>query len=135
MVDSTLFRQLTPHPRCCSARIERFRSDASPAGLAYVATSSVAADQPRELGEVSYRTEPAGPASGGLSRQQLRRVIDFIEVNMEKPLDLHDLSAAACLNPVYFGRQFKRTTNMSPHQFKHPTGPLEHKSPSFGLQQ
>jgi AraC family transcriptional regulator len=65
----------------------------------------------------SCRTEPASPAYGGLSKQQLRRVIDFIEVNMEKPLNLQELAAAACLNPVYFGRQFKRTTNLSPHQF------------------
>jgi AraC family transcriptional regulator len=56
-------------------------------------------------------------ATGGLSQQQLRRVIDFIEANMEKPLDLRDLAAAACLNSVYFGRQFKRTTQLSPHQF------------------
>ena len=65
----------------------------------------------------SSRRVPASYAYGGLSKQQLKRVIDFIEVNMEKPLDLNDLSRAACLNPVYFGRQFKRTTNMSPHQF------------------
>jgi AraC family transcriptional regulator len=65
----------------------------------------------------SSRRVPASYTYGGLSKQQLKRVIDFIEVNMEKPLDLNDLSRAACLNPVYFGRQFKRTTNMSPHQF------------------
>jgi AraC family transcriptional regulator len=65
----------------------------------------------------SARRAPASYTYGGLSKQQLKRVIDFIEVNMEKPLDLNDLSRAACLNPVYFGRQFKRTTNMSPHQF------------------
>jgi AraC family transcriptional regulator len=63
------------------------------------------------------RKPSSAPLSGGLSQQQLRRVIDFIEAHMEKSLDLHELSAAACLNPVYFGRQFKRTTNMSPHQF------------------
>jgi len=65
----------------------------------------------------SSRRVPTSYAYGGLSKQQLKRVIDFIEVNMEKTLELHDLSRAACLNPVYFGRQFKRTTNMSPHQF------------------
>jgi len=65
----------------------------------------------------SSRRVPTSYGYGGLSKQQLRRVIDFIEVNMEKTLDLNDLSRAACLNPVYFGRQFKRTTNMSPHQF------------------
>jgi AraC family transcriptional regulator len=65
----------------------------------------------------SARRVPLSYSYGGLSKQQLKRVIDFIEVNMEKPLDLNDLSRAACLNPIYFGRQFKRTTNMSPHQF------------------
>jgi AraC family transcriptional regulator len=65
----------------------------------------------------SSRRVPTSYTYGGLSKQQLKRVIDCIEVNMEKPLDLNDLSRAACLNPVYFGRQFKRTTNMSPHQF------------------
>jgi AraC family transcriptional regulator len=63
------------------------------------------------------RKASSAPPIGGLSQQQLRRVIDFIEAHMEKPLDLRNLSAAACLNSVYFGRQFKRTTNMSPHQF------------------
>jgi len=54
---------------------------------------------------------------GGLSKQQLRRVIEFIDANLGRRLELDDLAAASCLSAVYFGRQFKRTTDMSPHQF------------------
>src|SRR5271155_336072 len=53
----------------------------------------------------------------GLSKQQLRRVIEFIDANLARRLELDDLAAASCLSAVYFGRQFKRTTDMSPHQF------------------
>jgi AraC family transcriptional regulator len=55
--------------------------------------------------------------AGGLSEDQLRRVIAYIDANIDSALDVDKLSSAACLHPVYFGRQFKRATNTSPHQF------------------
>jgi AraC family transcriptional regulator len=55
--------------------------------------------------------------SQGLSRRQLQRVVEFIEENLEKDLGVEDLARAASLNPAYFGRQFKKATNLSPHQF------------------
>jgi len=61
--------------------------------------------------------KPPGVHKSGLSRQQLRRVLEFVEANMDQHLDLDDLSAVAGLHPAYFGRLFKRATNMSAHQF------------------
>jgi AraC family transcriptional regulator len=55
--------------------------------------------------------------AGGLSKDQLRRVIAYIDANIDSALDVDKLSSAACLHPGYFCRQFKRATNTSPHQF------------------
>jgi AraC family transcriptional regulator len=52
-----------------------------------------------------------------LSNEQLRRVIAYIDANIDSALDVDKLSSAASLHPAYFGRQFKRATNTSPHQF------------------
>lgn len=90
-------------------------SDSSLASKLYVERLSWALAA--HLVHSSCHRTPRDPCCGGLSKHQLRRVIEFIEENMENNLSLMDLSSAACLNPVYFGRQFKRTTHMSPHQF------------------
>jgi AraC family transcriptional regulator len=65
----------------------------------------------------SDHAQATDPLAGGLSNDQLRRVIAYIDANIDSALDVDKLSSAASLHPVYFGRQFKRATNTSPHQF------------------
>ncbi|EIZ78351.1 putative AraC-type transcription regulator [Novosphingobium sp. Rr 2-17] len=52
----------------------------------------------------------------GLTRRQLVAVDDLIEAQMEQPLRIEDLAAAAGLGAFQFARQFKRATGRTPHQ-------------------
>jgi AraC-like DNA-binding protein len=54
---------------------------------------------------------------GGLPVHKLRRVQDFVEAHLDRPLTLAQLAAAAAVSPFHFHRQFKRSTGMTPHQY------------------
>ena len=49
----------------------------------------------------------APPPSGGLSRERLQRVRDYIEGHLDDRLTLADLAGVACLSPYHFSRSFK----------------------------
>lgn len=53
----------------------------------------------------------------GLSPRQLRRALDYLDSALERDPSLPELAAAAGLSPVYFARQFKRSTGLAPHQY------------------
>jgi AraC family transcriptional regulator len=55
--------------------------------------------------------------SGGLPEFRLRRVTQYIEANLRRPLRLAELSALVNMSPFHFARLFKRRTGLSPHQF------------------
>jgi AraC family transcriptional regulator len=55
--------------------------------------------------------------SGGLSRHQLRQVIDYINGHLERELGLAELAAIVQMSPHYFTRLFKHSTGMTPHQY------------------
>lgn len=57
------------------------------------------------------------PHAGGLSPSAWRRVNDYIQANLGKPLPLHELADIARLSPAHFGRAFKRTTGQTTHQY------------------
>jgi AraC family transcriptional regulator len=64
------------------------------------------------------RAEPTplrGPA--GLSSRQLSAVRELIEQRLADPLPISDLAAAATLSVSQFVRQFKASTNETPHQY------------------
>jgi AraC family transcriptional regulator len=52
-----------------------------------------------------------------LSERRLRRVVDFIETNLDRDPSLAELAAVSGLSPVYFARQFRRSTGLAPHQY------------------
>jgi transcriptional regulator GlxA family with amidase domain len=55
--------------------------------------------------------------SGGLAPWQLRRATDIYEANlMEKHL-VEQVAAACKVSPSHFGRAFKQSTGLSPHQW------------------
>jgi AraC family transcriptional regulator len=47
----------------------------------------------------------------------LKRVFQFIDANIDKPLSLADMAVASGLSIDRFRRDFKATTQMSPHQY------------------
>jgi AraC family transcriptional regulator len=59
----------------------------------------------------------AQPPRGGLSREQLPRVLDYIRSNLGQDLSLAGLAAVARLSPRHFARAFRTTLGVSPHQY------------------
>jgi len=55
--------------------------------------------------------------SGGLSRHQARRVLEYIEANLSRPLGLRKLSEIADLSLHHFAHMFKRTLGVTPYQY------------------
>lgn len=61
--------------------------------------------------------EAIRPVAGKLSREQLRRAVDYLENHLGAGLDLQSWAKEAGLSPYHFARLFKRTTGFAPHQF------------------
>lgn len=55
--------------------------------------------------------------SGGLSRLQLQRVIDYIQSHLDRDLSLKELAALVDLSPHYFAQLFKQSIGLPPHQY------------------
>jgi AraC family transcriptional regulator len=53
----------------------------------------------------------------GLSKEHLRRAVQFIVDNLDARLDWKQLGGAVGLAPFHFGRSFKITTGLTPHQY------------------
>jgi AraC family transcriptional regulator len=53
----------------------------------------------------------------GLPGARLRRVTDYIDANLPRPIPLAELSSLAHLSRFHFARLFKVSTGMSPHRF------------------
>jgi AraC family transcriptional regulator len=65
------------------------------------------------------RPDAASPEviRGGLAPWQIRRVVAFIDANLEHPLSISDLSPAARLSAHYFSRSFKQSFGVTPHAY------------------
>jgi AraC family transcriptional regulator len=57
------------------------------------------------------------PQAHKLSAPQLRRVLDFINDQIDRNFTLAELAAMAGLSPTYFARQFKQASGLAPHQY------------------
>jgi AraC family transcriptional regulator len=55
--------------------------------------------------------------SGGLTRNQARHVLDFIESNLSRELSLSELAGITDLSTHHFARMFRRTIGAAPHQY------------------
>ena len=55
--------------------------------------------------------------NGGLPATRVRRVTEFIDNNLARPLPLAELSAEARLSPYHFSRLFRQSTGLPPHRF------------------
>ncbi len=56
-------------------------------------------------------------SSEGLSKRQLRQVVDYINHHLDQDLGLRKLAAIAQVSPSYFSNLFKQSTGLAPHQY------------------
>ena len=52
-----------------------------------------------------------------LGNNRLRRVLEYIQENLETEMTTRDLAGVACLSPFHFTRLFANTTGMPPHRY------------------
>lgn len=56
-------------------------------------------------------------ANKPLCHARKRRVKDYIESNIHKPISLTEIAGVAAMSPYHFSRSFKRSTGMSPVRY------------------
>jgi AraC family transcriptional regulator len=67
--------------------------------------------------------ERAAPAPGGRSapsglvKWRLKRVTDFVEAELHRPVTLADMAAAAGLSRMHFAAQFRAATGLRAHEY------------------
>jgi AraC-like DNA-binding protein len=54
---------------------------------------------------------------GGLPAKKLRRVFEFVEANIDQPINLDKLASVAAVSRFHFHRQFKKATGSTPHRY------------------
>lgn len=76
-----------------------------------------------ELAEVflhDYSTAPEhtrGIPTGGLTRNNAKRVLEYAEANLGRALTLRELAGVAQLSVHHFVRMFRKTLGVTPHQY------------------
>lgn len=55
--------------------------------------------------------------SGGLSKSTLRQVLDYIQNNLEHDISLAELARLAHVSRHHFGKLFKQSMGITPHQY------------------
>jgi AraC family transcriptional regulator len=54
---------------------------------------------------------------GGLTRNRLKRVLDYIEATLDEKISLAQLATIAGMSPHYFSELFKLSTGRAPHNY------------------
>jgi AraC family transcriptional regulator len=54
---------------------------------------------------------------GGMPGHRLRQTIEYIEANLTRDLRLEEMAENVQISPYTFGRLFRQTTGLSPHQY------------------
>lgn len=88
----------------------------SPAGKLYAQTAAQMLAV-HLLRHYSFEKGTFQDAAHGLTQQQIRRVIDFIQAHLGQDLSLEILAQQVGFSPYHFARLFRQTTGDSPHQF------------------
>jgi AraC-like DNA-binding protein len=57
------------------------------------------------------------PKVGELARWRLKRAIDYIEAQLDKPVSLADVASSAGLTRMHFAAQFRAATGLRPHEY------------------
>lgn len=69
------------------------------------------------LSRYSTREQTIQCYAGGLSKQDLQQVINYIHEHLEKNLSLAELAAVVQLSSWHFAHLFKKSTGVSPHRY------------------
>ncbi len=88
----------------------------SPAGKLYAQTAA----QMLAVHLLRHYTAGGGAIeepSQGLTHQQMRRVMDFVQTHLSQDLSLEVLAQQVGFSPYHFARLFRQTAGESPHQF------------------
>ncbi|NJK81252.1 MAG: helix-turn-helix transcriptional regulator [Chloroflexaceae bacterium] len=62
------------------------------------------------------RNDTSDP-TGGLTRQQLQRVVEFAQAHLDQAITLEALAQQTGYSPYHFARLFRQSVGMSPYQF------------------
>ena len=91
----------------------------SSAGVLLVDTLrvSLSAHLLRHYLSMSGRRMGLPPTNGALDGRRLKRVLEFIDDNIERNIRLDELADIACLSPYHFARTFKASTGAAPHRY------------------
>lgn len=64
-----------------------------------------------------YSALRPAPMQHGLTRRQLRAVVEYIDANLAGPMRLGDLAGVVGLSESHFKAQFRRAAGVPPHRF------------------
>ncbi len=67
--------------------------------------------------EFSGAQQAAVAKSAGLPAWRMKRVVDYIEAHLTKPIGLADVAQSAGLSRMHFAAQFRAATGLRPHEF------------------
>lgn len=65
----------------------------------------------------SSGAKPVRALPGGLTKRQLRRVIEFVHDRLDEDISLAQLAGETGLSPFHFARLFKKSTGCTPHAY------------------
>jgi AraC family transcriptional regulator len=57
------------------------------------------------------------PRRGGLPSARLKRVLEYIEANLDKNMTLAELASVVNMSLYYFAVLFRQSTGLSPHRY------------------
>ncbi|MET0239472.1 MAG: ATP-binding protein [Sphingobium sp.] len=69
------------------------------------------------VGQRSSHDQLSRGRPGRLDARGLKRVLDYIEGNLDQTIGLADLAEIACLNPHHFNRAFSAAVGITPHRY------------------
>ncbi|MDZ8054750.1 MAG: helix-turn-helix domain-containing protein [Aulosira sp. ZfuVER01] len=86
-------------------------------GSCFYADSMATALSAHLIRHYSTRTHRFQDYEDGLSKQKLKRAIEYMQIHLGEDLSLNDIANELGMSQYYFCHLFKRSTGMSPHQY------------------
>ncbi|MDV2993808.1 MAG: HTH-type transcriptional activator RhaR [Chroococcidiopsis sp. SAG 2025] len=69
------------------------------------------------LSRYSTNSRQIKTVTGSFTQQQWQQIVDYIEANLDRNMSLTQLAEIVRLSPYHFAHLFKKSTNISPHQY------------------
>jgi AraC family transcriptional regulator len=71
----------------------------------------------RLLASVNRAAMSERPKVGELARWRLKRAVEYVEAQLDKPVSLADVASSAGLTRMHFAAQFRAATGLRPHEY------------------